>query len=202
MCTSLISCGNTNSKIKSIVLSANELTLTVEEQISLTAIAIPENATETTSWKSADPNIATVDANGNVTAKSVGNTTIIISSKSGISAQCSISVKEKSAYDRLDKEEKEFADVFISNAIHYFKNPDSVVIRKISPKIEGSSTTGGDFWQIEVSSENGFGGTTVQQIFLSVNGTKVVNGGQGEFLLEDDSYDCNLITRAIQERIN
>lgn len=196
LCLSLCACGA--KKVTSIVMSNSSVDITIGETVNLSAIVLPDDAEETIAWTSANESIATVDSTGKVTAVSIGNTTIIVASEGGVSASCTINVLDKSAYEKLNEIEKKFVDVFVSKCIDYFKVPDSVCIRKIA-EYEGDASTGGDFWMIELSSTNGFGGTDVGVYFLSMNGSMFVDGGDSD-MYRVDSYDCDLITAAIQER--
>lgn len=70
------------------------LRLKVDEMDTVKCSVTPENTTDIiTSWKSSNINIATVDANGIVTAKKIGETDVIFSEEiSGKSAKCHIVV--------------------------------------------------------------------------------------------------------------
>ncbi|MDR2971793.1 MAG: SUMF1/EgtB/PvdO family nonheme iron enzyme [Bacteroidales bacterium] len=70
------------------------LLMGVGETVKLTLTFIPKNATnKKVSWKSGDPNVATVDKNGNVTGKSDGQTVIkVITEDSWRTAQCTVIV--------------------------------------------------------------------------------------------------------------
>ncbi len=62
---------------ESIALDKTELTLTIGASEKLTATVLPENVTDkTVTWSTSDASIATVDAEGNVKAISVGEATI------------------------------------------------------------------------------------------------------------------------------
>ena len=62
---------------ESISLDKTELTLTIGETEKLTATVLPEDVTDkTVTWSTSDATIATVDAEGNVKAISVGEATI------------------------------------------------------------------------------------------------------------------------------
>ena len=196
ICLSLCACGA--KKVTSIVMSENSVEIAIGKTYTLSAVVLPEDAEEAISWTSANEKIATVDSTGKITAVSVGSTAIIVSSKSGVSANCTLTVVDKSAYDKLNADGKAFVDVFTKKCLSYFKVPSSVCIRKIDEFV-GNSSTGGDFWMIELSSTNGFGGTDVGVYFLSKNGSKFVDGGES-FVLHDSNYDCDLITKAIQEK--
>lgn len=79
--------------VNKINLSNSDISLTVGETQTLTAVVIPENATnKNISWKSANSSIASV-SNGTITAKQVGNTVITVSSDDGCSSSCTVEVK-------------------------------------------------------------------------------------------------------------
>ena len=62
---------------ESTTLDKTELTLTIGETEKLTATVLPEDVTDkTVTWSTSDASIATVDAEGNVKATSVGEATI------------------------------------------------------------------------------------------------------------------------------
>lgn len=88
--------------VKSCAFEQDELTLEVGQEVTLTAVITPNEATDkTVTWKSEDENIATVDKNGKVTAKAVGKIKIRASangSKNGIDdAVCTVTVVEPTA---------------------------------------------------------------------------------------------------------
>ena len=81
--------------VEGITLNATEQTLTVGETFALTASVLPENATnKSLVWTSSDENVATVDANGLVTAVKEGTATITAKANDGsnVSASCTITV--------------------------------------------------------------------------------------------------------------
>ena len=83
--------------VEGITLNATEQTLTVGETFALTASVAPENATnKSLAWTSSDENVATVDANGLVTAVKEGTATITAKANDGsnVSAQCTINVSD------------------------------------------------------------------------------------------------------------
>ena len=84
--------------VSSITLSQTTATLTEGETLSLTATVMPDDATDKSiSWSSSKPSVATVDANGKVTAVAPGTATITATANdgSGVSALCEIIVKKK-----------------------------------------------------------------------------------------------------------
>ena len=81
--------------VESIAITPVSATLKVGETTALTATISPYNATDgSLSWSSSDVSVATVDANGNVTAISTGDATITASANdgSGVTGTCRINV--------------------------------------------------------------------------------------------------------------
>ena len=89
--------------VTSVTLNKTELTLTEGEAETLTATVKPDDATDkTVTWTTSDASIATVDANGKVTAVKAGTATI--TAKAGDqSATCMVTVKQK-GFDGGDPE--------------------------------------------------------------------------------------------------
>ena len=82
--------------VASITLNITEKTLEEGETVNLTASVLPANASnKSLAWTSSDENIATVDANGLVTAVKEGTATITAKANDGsnVSAKCTIKVK-------------------------------------------------------------------------------------------------------------
>lgn len=80
-----------------ITLSRQTLTLEVGGTETLTATVAPANATDkTVTWSSLQPNIATVNANGTVTALSAGTAAIEAKTSNGITASCVVTVRGES----------------------------------------------------------------------------------------------------------
>ncbi|MDE6693244.1 MAG: Ig-like domain-containing protein, partial [Muribaculaceae bacterium] len=76
----------------SITLNHSSLALNVGASASLTANVAPDNTTDkTVTWKSSNPAVASVDANGTVKALSAGDATITASCGK-VSASCSVTV--------------------------------------------------------------------------------------------------------------
>jgi len=82
--------------VSNIVLNANNASIIIGKTFTLTATVNPANATNPAiTWSSSDTDIAIVDENGIVTAKSVGkaNITATAADGSGTKAVCSITVE-------------------------------------------------------------------------------------------------------------
>ena len=81
--------------VKLITLSETSLNLEPNQTVQLIANALPEDAFDTSfTWNSSDPNVASVDAEGVVTAITKGDAIITVSANGGsdISAECAVHV--------------------------------------------------------------------------------------------------------------
>ena len=82
--------------VESIEISKTELSLTEGDTATLTATIAPENATDkTVTWTSSDEAVATVSADGVVTAVKAGTATITAASSNGKTASCVVTVAAK-----------------------------------------------------------------------------------------------------------
>jgi len=82
--------------VTSITLNQTSLTLAEGQSSSLTAKIAPSHASNpNVIWKSSNPNIASVDTKGNVSAKLSGTVIITASSSDGPSAQMKVTVTDK-----------------------------------------------------------------------------------------------------------
>lgn len=82
--------------VTSIVLNTSVLSLTEGETATLTATALPEEATDKTlTWSSSDESVAVVSSDGVVTAMSVGSATLTATAINGVSASCNVTVEAK-----------------------------------------------------------------------------------------------------------
>ena len=91
------------AEVERVTLEPAKLTLLVGKSDTLTATVLPETATNRdVTWTSNDPNIATVDENGNVTAVKAGKTTITVTTKEGnYKASCAVTVTANAAQKEL-----------------------------------------------------------------------------------------------------
>lgn len=83
--------------VTSVTLSQTAATLTEGDTFQLEATVSPEDATDSSlTWSSSNPSVATVDANGLVTAVAEGQATITAKTNdaSGVSATCVITVEK------------------------------------------------------------------------------------------------------------
>ena len=88
---------NGNIPLIDINISESEMTIKEGESVTLTTTCYPDNTTfsKKITWSSSDTNVATVDANGTVTAKSAGTAIITATSENGKTASCTVTVEKK-----------------------------------------------------------------------------------------------------------
>ena len=77
------------------------LTLTAGESVQLGAVLVPDTARTTLTWKSNKPKVATVDANGYVSAIGKGKATITVTADNGVSDTLELQVIDISDVPRL-----------------------------------------------------------------------------------------------------
>ena len=89
--------GKTFIHVTSVAIDKKELTLIENEKVTLVATVSPEDATDKSAeWSSDKPEVASVNENGEVTAKSAGTATITVTTKDGgKTANCDITVETK-----------------------------------------------------------------------------------------------------------
>jgi len=93
-CTVIVKEGTTNLTISTTSITLNA---PIKKTYQLTAIKTPANSTDDIVWSSSNNDIATVDKNGKINARSTG--TAKITAKSGTkSAACSVIVNDASMY--------------------------------------------------------------------------------------------------------
>ena len=83
-------------EVTSITINKTSLSLLADRSETLTATVLPNNATDkTVTWNSDNTNVADVDGNGKVTAKSKGSATITCTANdgSGVQATCVVTVE-------------------------------------------------------------------------------------------------------------
>ncbi len=194
----LASCSDKPAKtaISEIILSSNSVEVQMGESIQLSVSILPSSAElPELSWSSSNSAIATVDDTGCVTGISAGQTNVIVEGENNTYTVCSVTVKEKTAYERLTERERQFVDAFLK-IVDKFYNPPSVTLKYIYYSSASS------LWDITVSAENQMGGYSEKDFILYENGDfiepilpHVIMPG------EDKWYDLNLINAAIDERI-
>ena len=79
--------------VEAVSLNKTELNLVADDEVTLSATIAPEGVA-IQEWESSVPSVATVDANGKVTALAAGTTTITVTTANGESASCIVNVTE------------------------------------------------------------------------------------------------------------
>ena len=82
--------------VTGVSLDQSALTITEGDTVQLTATVLPDNTTnKNVTWSTSNASIATVDANGLVTAVSAGTATITVTTEDGsFTAKCTVTVRE------------------------------------------------------------------------------------------------------------
>ena len=145
----------TTVPIERIVFSTDPIEITKDDTVAVKYTLIPTNASDYgITWTCADESVAKLKTDNGIELKgwSVGKTTIIASTENGVVFQCAIEVIPKSAYEQLNKVEKQFVDEILL-VMNNFKNPSSVQFNSIY-KVD-------EFYVFEASAQNGFGGNAV-----------------------------------------
>lgn len=185
--------------VDSVILSTNTCEIVAGEEFQLSYSVIPEDAdTSDLLWKSADENIATVENNGTILAHKEGQTSVFLTDGEKAFATCSVTVLRKAAYDLLNEDELAFVDVALKY-INVFKNPDSVVVNDIG-YVPDEDDPSKSFWVVEVSAQNGFGGTSSEIYVLD----KVYGFYSNEYITiipyGTEYYRMDLINEAIADK--
>ena len=97
-----------NIPIENVSLDKTTLTLEEQEAETLVATINPSDTTDDTTltWKSSNPEVATVDNNGKVTAVKEGSATITVTTVNGKEATCTVTVLNATALeDTIDRAE-------------------------------------------------------------------------------------------------
>lgn len=89
--------------VESVVLSADKISLSPGEQETLVSTILPDAANQTLTWTSSDSSVAEV-TDGVIRAKKPGSAVITATAYNGISAQCTVTVKEISVPANLKLE--------------------------------------------------------------------------------------------------
>lgn len=99
--------------LESITLNQTELAMGVGDTYTLTATVSPAEAEVTLEWISANPDVVSVDTDGNLTAIAAGTTTVTVRSGE-ISASCNVTVSEEAPVVESIKVTPETAEVLIN----------------------------------------------------------------------------------------
>lgn len=163
-------------EITAIYLSQNSIEMEMDESYQMQYTILPETVTGyTLSWKSTDDSVATVDSMGLIKAVAPGTTRVICSTPDGITDVCEVTVKEPSAIEQLNEDEKDLFERISADSLTLFNNdPSSVRIgglyysdedakerfsssKSMLVRIEGANRSGGvdTIWVLLWSSKTG-----------------------------------------------
>lgn len=197
---SLVGCGgdaNGSKKVDSVILSKNTCEIVAGKEYELSYHVVPEDAdTSNMVWKSADEEIVTVKDKNTLVAHIVGETSVYLTDGKKTFATCSVTVLPIPAYDLLSEKEKSFVDLVLRN-INDFKTPDSIKFLDIA-YIDGNGAAT-SHWVVEVSAQNGFGGSSTEIYELYSYGFQK---NEYLFVMPDDGeyYRIDMINKAINDK--
>lgn len=149
--------------ITAIYLNKNSIEMEMDESYQLQYTVMPETVTGyTLAWKSMDTSIATVDSMGLIKAVAPGTTRVICSTPDGITDVCEVTVKEPSAIEQLNENEKEFYDYLTESWMDGVYNASAIRVKKLyySGESGKKSFSSGTFsFIVELEGTNKVGGT-------------------------------------------
>ncbi len=140
-------------------------------------------------WLSSNEDVASIDSSGLITDLSPGEASISVSDSDGELATCDVIVYSRAAYEQMSDDERAFVDVLFPY-MDTFYQPYPLTIDGISLYSPG-------LWQVLISVENPFAGTTTQ--IFSLSESRLLSRADipiAEFS-PDDGYDISLINQVI-----
>ena len=106
-----------------ITINTTVANLKKDETLKLEVSILPGNSTDkSVTWSSSDPDVATVDDMGVVTAVNSGMTTITAETSNGLSAVCKVFVEVKSGIDNIDGNSG--INVTVRNGVIFIEAPN------------------------------------------------------------------------------
>lgn len=115
---------NVYARIQDIILNENEISIKVGETKKLDINVLPSKAnTELIEWSSSNPDVASVDQEGSVTAHAPGNANIHVEALdgSGVSNDCSVKVNIKTGIENLITDKPYYVKIFNLQGMLVFK---------------------------------------------------------------------------------
>ncbi len=109
-CLVVVSGGSINIQVTNVTLSESDVSLLVGSSTVITATVQPENATsKTLAWSTTKPSVATINANGVLTAVGAGQCDITATSTDGsnVTASCHVTVTDNSVANYLTADDVE-----------------------------------------------------------------------------------------------
>lgn len=161
-------------EITNVFLSTDSIELKIDETAKLTYSLFPQDASDYgITYTSINPDIATVDDDGMIYGICSGKTNIVLSTKSGITVACEVTVKEPSAIEQLNEDEKLFFDMLVERVLPSFYNAPAARVKKLGPTL-GDEDTSNDCLLLDVRMQgtNKLGGTLFKDYLLICNRDK------------------------------
>lgn len=152
--------------IAAVLFSQKVVELKVGEQFQQKYTLLPDNASDYgLSWKSANTEIAEVDAKGTILAVAPGTTTIACSTQNGIIESCEVTVKEPSAIEKLNEYEKRFFDVLVGKVLPSFYKPSAARVKQLGPTVNEEYDKS-MILDVRIQGENRMGGTVFKDYMV------------------------------------
>ncbi len=152
-------------EIKELFLQTSELALEIDEETTLGYSLFPTDAsTYGIEYTSINPEIAKVDQDGKITGVAAGKTHIVVSTKSGMTKSCEVTVLEPSAIEKLNEHELKFYQFLTNTMLPNFYNAPAArvnalfMIKTDSSEVESVLESTG-IYTVEMQGTNRLGGT-------------------------------------------
>ena len=188
--------------VTSVALNESALSLKEGRNVTLSATITPDDATnQSVTWKSSDPDIATVDANGKIRALKPGTATItVITEDGGKTATCTVTVEPG---DPLKSSRTVLVYVAADNSLSGFASLDFEEMKVGMAKVEDVDVNflvyidkGGTPQLLELKNENG---TIVEKVVKTYSSRNSVGVSETQEVFaavfsntqyQADSYGC------------
>ncbi len=185
----------TSESITSLALKNTEMSLCVGETTTLSPIYTPSNAIREVNWTSSNPSVATVSANGKVTAIANGTATITVSSKADatIKASATITVKSVSSISVSGQPQKTtynsgetFDTTGITVTAHFTDNSTKIISNSSCQWLDGTTRTASlSAGTTSVICNFISEGKTFSSTINGITVSSIVNGGSTLITLDD-----------------
>ncbi len=150
--------------VTGISLSKSSVSLTVGSTTTISAAITPSNATDKSfSWTTSNNNVASISADGTITAKSAGTATITVKTSNGKTASCTVTVTAKQASTTQQSSQSSQSSKSESSAVidekyaaYYTPYDVDAIIAEMRAYGESQGMIWDEyFWVEDVSDENG-----------------------------------------------
>lgn len=132
-------------EVESISLAIDSKKLKIGDSYQLNAIIEPNNATnKTVKWRSYDPDIASIDENGLITANSLGSTKITATSVNDLKASCEITVVDYEPEYKWEGHYNVSSNYYLRNSTRLYPYNFELEIEKVGDELYVTSFLGND----------------------------------------------------------